>query len=57
MFTPLIGNLAALFILVAGCAALFLVERIADRRKLNRYLPRPSHKGATKRVATARRRP
>ena len=57
MFTPVIGNIAAILILVTGCAFLFAIEKIMGRRNRDKYLPRPSHRGATKRVITARRRP
>ena len=57
MFTPMIGNIAAIGILVIGCVALFAVEKLMDRRRQIRYLPRPSHKGATYRVTNAGRRP
>ena len=55
--TPMLGNLAAIVILTLGCSILFFIERIADRRRLNRYLPRPTHRGATRRVITARKCP
>ena len=57
MFTPIMGNVAAILILVTGCAFLFTIEKIMDRRNRDKYLPRPSHRGATKRVITARKRP
>ena len=55
MFSPLVGNIAALVILALGCAILFFIERIQDQRRMTRYLPRPTHRGATKRVITARK--
>ena len=55
--TPMLGNLAAIVILTLGCSILFFIERIADRRRLNRYLPRPTHQGATYRLTNARRKP
>lgn len=55
MFTPMIGNIAALGILVLGCAVIFFIERIQDQRRMTRYLPRPTHRGATRRVITARK--
>ncbi len=55
--TPMLGNISAILILIAGCAILFAIEKVVDRRNLNKYLPRPTHRGATRRVITARRRP
>lgn len=57
MFTPMIGNIAAIGILVIGCAVVFWIEWVTDRRRMTRYLPRPTHRGATKRVITARKCP
>ncbi len=57
MFTPLIGNITAILVLVTGCAFLFAIEKLMDRRNRDKYLPRPNHRGATKRVITARRSP
>lgn len=53
--TPMLGNLSAVAILTLGCAVLFFIERLADRRRLNRYRPRPTHHGATYRTNARRR--
>ena len=53
--SPMLGNLSAIAILSIGCAILFAIEKLMDRRNLNKYLPRPCHKGATRRVITARK--
>lgn len=55
--SPMLGNISAILILIAGCAILFAIEKVVDRRNLNKYLPRPTHQGATYRLTNARRRP